>query len=353
MKKNLVVFFFLALIAWGQQEYNRSGFAPIPSTVTQWTQESEILALPVATRGQVKLASPPPVGLPDHLAIGSRAELRKYIVAKNNLEMNVWLTVQYSNNVNSLSQIQVGKWADGYDSFEEFLSDTTKGFQALTSRVMTATNYVKGDVWFEVAVSYLNGHSGIASPLGMSLTRKQGGRETLVISQIVDSFRSLEVNDFERLIVPIPALHQLEIEVTDGVGQVGTLTWVESNGVVKLASWPKPQGEPVTTLYFGMRGWLCDASYRVRVRLTPKQGDSETYTQYGDRLSIPTTVGISKDQGIQIIAPKGADVDILSSSNVTGSEWKFRGTFINFQGPTSSIPLGPDGSIQFYKAIAR
>lgn len=336
----VVVFFFLALIALGKNDEVRS-LPPVPPNVKEWTL-AEAMPSTASIRGQVKLASAPPSGLPDHLAIGSRDELRKYIVGKNQMEMNVWLTGQYYNQT-SYSQIKIGKWSDGYSSFEEFLSDAGKGIEALIPKIQVAQDYRAGtDVGFSIAVTYFNSHVGVPSALGLSLPRKQGTRDTLTASKVIDSFRSFQTNDFERLIVPVPSLKKLEFTLVLGNGQVGTLIWNKDSGA-KLASWPKTQPEPITDIYFGMSSWLCEASYQLRLKLTPEQGGVETYTQYGDRLSLPIKLEVGSS-GPQIIAPKGADVDVLSSSNLVN--WSLLKTVTNSLTPINVGGLGPK---QFFK----
>lgn len=302
-----------------------SGLSDLPVvTATEWTTEEEILRM--VNRRQVSLAyngDMPKQGFPDRLGIGSREELRDFIVAVRGMGMNVWLTLEYQKTTGSYFQMKVGRFSDGYSSFDAMLQDLEAGLNILIGQVKEKADYKQGtDVWAQVTVTYFNDVSAIRpKPFGLVITRKQGTRDTLNAKNITESFASLDEYNVEVMVAKLPTISRFEMQLSLTNNLVATMTWTKQTGV-QLASWPREYPEDVTENYIAISGWLCDGTHPMRIKVTAN-GEQETYTEHGERLLKPTIISLEDKDTLVINGPRGADIWVQSTTD--WSSWTDRG----------------------------
>jgi hypothetical protein len=316
-----------------------SGLSDLPVvTATEWTTEEEILRM--VNRRQVNLAyngDQPQPGFPNKLGIGSWEVLRDYIVAKRGMGIGIWLTLQYYDTTGDYHQIRIGKQIDGYESFVAMLVDSEKGFEILIGQLIQKTDYKEGsEVWAQISITYFNDRPEVVGkPFGLSLPRPQGTKDTLNSKKIVESFLSSDPSrDMEVMVAPFPSIKKFELQLSLTNNIVAIMTWTKESGV-QLASWPKEFPEKIKEQYIAISGWLCYGVNRMRMTVSTVNGE-ETYTEHGDRLSMPMVISFEDWNTMVFAGPKGGDFWIWKTTDL--ANWNLVGVVTDVN--TGRVPIG-------------
>lgn len=308
-----------------------------PVTTTEWTTMEAIIEM--ASRRQVNLAyngDQPQPGFPDKIGIGSREELLDFIVAVRGMGMNVWLTLQYYKQAGGYFQIKVGRYSEGYKSFLDMLEDMENGFELLMGQLNQKTDYKEGsEIWAQVSVTYFNDRPEVVGkPFGLSLPRPQGTKDTLNSKRIVESFLSSDPSrDMEVMVAPFPPIKKFELQLSLTNNIVATMTWTKESGV-QLAFWPKEFPEKIKEQYIAISGWLCYGVNRMRMTVSTVNGE-ETYTEHGDRLSMPMVISFEDWNTMVFVGPKGGDFWIWKTTDL--ANWKLVGVVTDVN--TGKVPI--------------
>ncbi|MFA6554125.1 MAG: hypothetical protein WCS89_01310 [Candidatus Paceibacterota bacterium] len=308
------------------------------------------LALDVRGAGSTSSIVIDSSGLPNKLPMGDESTFKSYIVGKNNLGMNVWVSLGFQNDNDNWTPSSCGKFSYGYDSYDDFLNDVTNAAVKVLERYYTnGIAYPPGrKLYAMLEVTYFNDRPDTPSyPIGLWVYREVGTLEMVTPMTFKEVFSlpsTATTNLVEKAVIAIPALEYLNITVEMPTG-VGTFSW--SNSVVKTSAlWPSNPSNQTRPGYLSMDKWLCVGNYPARITIRTTNGSLAVYTHYGDRIK-PPKMSMPDSKNLAINTPRGSNTKIFSSTDL--KNWTLFGTTNSGGVNNITLPVNGNGKT-FYKA---
>jgi len=182
-----------------------------------------------------------------------------------------------------------------------------------------------------------------------------------------DSFRQAcyASDPYEQAVVYIPGLSNVDMAVYTA-DATNRLTWNARDGMQTPNGWPANESVNATAnQYLCLDGWFSLGQYPMSVTLTATNGETATYTRYGDKLVAPRlkmlTVNSNIPQSVEppntnrhavvITVPRGSVTTLYSSLDL--KNWSAVGTYRSGTNSTLNIPIVGSQSLipsQFFKA---
>ena len=297
-----------------------------------------------------------PSSLPDHLpGMGSRETMLNYIVASNNLGMNIYVGLVIYEPVTERFEMTTGKWSDGFASYADFLVDARTGLELVLSRY--ATNSLNPDhiVYATLYVTYFNGmplnSAERGNGMAMLVANPVSRFADLNIEKIMESLEPTDNVSIAQVIVPVPRLDKIVMTAQVATNRIATLSWTESSGPVLNSEWGKQSPKEWSTpTYLYLRSWLCGGTMPIRIQLRTVAGNIVDYTQFGDNLGDVRLQMLNGGTAILVYRPRGADVDLSSSPDLVN--WTHQLSIQIGSEPTSVNVARPLGNMHFFKGEA-
>ena len=250
--------------------------------------------------------------LPLKLPIGSKRVIRDYIVASNNLAMNVIVGLGIYEP--KIKELRNSRWSFGYSSYEDMLLDSRKIMEEAVAIFKTNNISPQTMVYAILRVTYFNDETenigrdrimlNMANPASTFGTLTAD--KAMSVIGIDSSFYS------EQVVIPVPKLFRAEYTVDVSPTEQAKLVWTESTGP-QLANW-KSQKDSTVQEYVYLRSWAADGSLRSRFTLETLSGEKATYTQFGVRMQAPT-FKIRMGE-VDVTVARGSDTDIVTSQDM-------------------------------------
>ncbi len=256
-----------------------------------------------------------PSKLPEQLpGMGSREAMLNYIVATNNMAMNVHISLVIETPVRR--ELSTGRWADGFSSYAECLKDIGTGFALVWAKYRTNDLPHDSLVYATITVTYFNDNvvgEDRGNGLALQVYNPVDTVERVTLDKILASIEINDKIDYGQVIVRVPRLASINMKVEVEPGLIAELDWT-ATGAKPSSLWRTLSSREWTTAtYLYLRNWYADGSKPGRFTLRSQAGQVVTYTQYGDNLGDVRLEMLHGATAIKISRPRGADVDLVSS----------------------------------------
>jgi len=309
--------------------------------------------------------------LPDRLPIGDEMTLRTWDVSTNSIELLVWIQLSFYQTNDTWAYYTEAIFTDGYSSFAAFVDDVgvagTKTIAAFKANPGEWSAYDGTDMYIDVIINYFCWYTSdepIYNIGGFWADFKAGPFSGIT----PDLFRqSCYASDpYEQAVVYIPGLSNVDMAVYTA-DATNRLTWNARDGMQTPNGWPANESVNATAnQYLCLDGWFSLGQYPMSVTLTATNGETATYTRYGDKLVAPrlkmgmvqnTNSSSATDptnvshKAVTITVPRGSVTTLYSSLDL--KNWSAVGTYRSGTNSTLNIPIVGSQSLipsQFFKA---
>lgn len=294
-----------------------------------------------------------PVKLPDQLpGMGSRETMLNYIVASNNMAMNVHIHLLIEQP--SRFELSTGRWSDGYASYRDCLDDVRKGMKFVLDKFRTNDLPSQSVVYGRIYITYFNDNvtgEDRGNGLALSVYNEVSSFEDMTLDRIMGA---LEIDDeiaYGQVIVRVPRLDGINMQVQIQPGVVAELDWSASTGAKPSSLWRERSSREWTTpTYLYLRNWYADGSKSGRFTLRAHTGQVITYTEYGDNLGDVAMQMLHGGTAIRVFRPRGAAVDLASSPDLLN--WTYQISVQLHSEPIDINVAQPLSNMQFFKGVA-
>lgn len=249
--------------------------------------------------------------LPLKLPIGSKRAIRDYIVASNNLAMNV--IVGLGTYEPTTKELRNSRWSFGYSSYEEMLADSRAIMEQAVA--IFKTNNMPSDrmVYSILRVTYFNDNPlPDHDPIVLNMINPASAFGTLTADKAMSVLGVDAPVLKEQVVIPVPKLSRAEYTVDISPTEQAKMVWTEATGP-QLQNW-KSAKEYTIQGYVYLRSWAADGSVRARFTLETLSGENVTYTQFGVRMK-PPAFAIRKGE-VDVTVARGSDTAIATSQDM-------------------------------------
>ncbi len=270
------------------------------------------------TSGRVLHGTTTPTSLPERLpGMGSREAMLDYIVASNNMAMNVHISLLVEQP--SRQELMTGRWSNGFRSYRECLDDIRNGMSFVLERFSTNKIPATSLVYAIVYVTYFNDNvtnQDRGNGLALSIYNPVDRFDRINLDKIMGA---IEIDDdigYGQVIVRVPVLDWIVMKVEVQPGLIAEMSWTKAMGAQPSSLWQQySKREWTTPTYLYLRNWYADGSKPTRISLRKASGGvRSTYTQYGDNLE-NVQLGLSATS-LDVLSPRGATVTVYGSTDL-------------------------------------
>ncbi len=293
-----------------------------------------------------------PSSLPDHLpGMGSKETMLNYIVASNNMAMNVHIGLVIETPVRH--ELRTGRWADGFSSYAECLKDIGTGFALVWAKYRTNDLPHDSLVYATITVTYFNDNvvgEDRGNGLALQVYNPVDTVERVTLDKILASIEIDDKINYGQVIVRVPRLTSINMLVEVEPGLIAELDWTAA-GAKPSSLWRTLSSREWTTpTYLYLRNWYADGSKPGRFTLRSQTGQVVTYTQYGDDLGDVRLEMLRGATAIKISRPRGADIDLFSSPDLVN--WTHQISVQVGSEPAMVNVAQPSINMQFFRGVA-